>query len=91
MKRKYLSLAIGSVLVTALAAPVAWAQDAAPSDAATQEARATRFSRKLGANTSTNPCPLMSCEKLDTQNGIRNSRSTVQRSGGGLPASRTDR
>jgi len=37
MKRKYLSLAIGSVLVTALASPVVWAQDAAPSDATTQE------------------------------------------------------
>ncbi|QNP41909.1 TonB-dependent receptor [Lysobacter solisilvae (ex Woo and Kim 2020)] len=49
MKRKVLSLAIGSVLVSALAAPVAWAQDAAPSDASTQEAKATN----LGAVTVT--------------------------------------
>ena len=38
MKRKVLSLAIGSVLVSALAAPVAWAQDAAPSGTTKQEA-----------------------------------------------------
>ncbi|MFC5578729.1 TonB-dependent receptor [Lysobacter niabensis] len=49
MKRKYLSLAIGSVLLTALASPVAWAQDAAPSDAGTAEAKATN----LGAVTVT--------------------------------------
>ncbi|HEU0306285.1 MAG TPA: Plug domain-containing protein, partial [Lysobacter sp.] len=49
MKRKYLSLAIGSVLVSALASPVAWAQDAAPSEATTPEARATT----LGAVTVT--------------------------------------
>ncbi|MFC5570898.1 TonB-dependent receptor [Lysobacter yangpyeongensis] len=42
MKRKYLSLAIGSVLVTALASPVVWAQEA-PSDTATQETQATNL------------------------------------------------
>ncbi|MDR7100300.1 iron complex outermembrane receptor protein [Lysobacter niabensis] len=49
MKRKYLSLAIGSVLVSALASPVAWAQDTAPSEAATQANKATN----LGAVTVT--------------------------------------
>ena len=49
MKRKYLSLAIGSVLVSALASPLAWAQDAAPSEPATQETAATN----LGAITVT--------------------------------------
>src|SRR4249919_169032 len=48
MKRKYLSLAIGSVLVSALASPVAWAQDTAPSEA-TQANKATN----LGAVTVT--------------------------------------
>jgi iron complex outermembrane receptor protein len=49
MKRKYLSTAIGAVLVSALASPVAWAQDAAPSEATTPEAQATT----LGAVTVT--------------------------------------
>ena len=55
MKRKYLSLAIGSVLVTALASPVAWAQDATSSDpAATQEpASAETKATNLGALTVT--------------------------------------
>ena len=51
----------------------------------------TAISCALGGKMSTNPLPLMSCEKLDTQNGISNRRNTVQRSGGGLPGSRTDR
>ena len=51
----------------------------------------TASSRGSGGKTSTNPLPLMSCEKLDTQKGMRNSRNVVQRSGGGLPGSRTDR
>jgi len=42
MKRKVLSLAIGSVLVSALTTPVAWAQDAAPSETP-QETKATNL------------------------------------------------
>src|SRR5262245_48662399 len=56
-----------------------------------QAASEIAFSCAPGGNTSTNPLPLMSCEKLDTQNGIMKSRKTVQRSGGGLPGSRTER
>ena len=59
------------------------------STAITNTAQATSdiaISCTSGGNTSTKPLPLMSCEKLDTQNGIRNRRSVVQRSGGGLPA-----
>ena len=33
----------------------------------------------------------MSCEKLDTQNGMRNRRIVVQRSGRAFPGSSTDR
>ncbi|WP_457395390.1 TonB-dependent receptor plug domain-containing protein, partial [Roseateles sp. P5_E1] len=43
MKRKYLSLAIGSVLVSALSSPVVWAQDATPSGATNRDAKATNL------------------------------------------------
>src|SRR5687767_14592919 len=61
-----------------------------PTNAA-QAISVTAISCESGGKTRTNPLPLMSCEKLDTQNGMRNSGKVVQRSGGGFPGSRTDR